>query len=212
VPTIHESGVAAQLSKEYTQSPCIRAGSAWSFGIGLVRSGLGYSSEVIVRGSGGLGPEYASSEDVDFIAKYRARCRCGAVHYEVRADPVDAKLCHCRGCQVLHGAPMQWAAIFHKRDVRLTSGFDALRFFNDEAVCSERHQPCKLRCGACGTPIADEGRRMWLAFPALFDFGAPRSVPDAFKPSCHIFYGARVVDVDDALPKWSGHKDASTLL
>jgi hypothetical protein len=33
-------------------------------------------------------------------------------HYHVCADPVDAKICHCLACQKLHGAPMQWAAIF----------------------------------------------------------------------------------------------------
>jgi hypothetical protein len=160
----------------------------------------------------GLGPGYASVDDPSFIAKYGARCRCGTVRYDVGADPVDAKMCHCRGCQVLHGAPMQWAAIFHKHHVRLTAGIDALRFFNDEVGCAERVAPCKLRCAECGTPIADEGRRMWLAFPALFDFGTPWNAPDAFKPTCHIFYGARVVDVEDALPKWAGHKDASTRL
>jgi hypothetical protein len=121
------------------------------------------------------------------------------VAYEVRADPVDAKICHCRGCQTLHGAPMQWAAIFHKRDVRFTAGVDQLRFFNAPLNRYERSLPCKVRCALCGTPIADEGRRMWLAFPALFDFGAPpRAVPEAFRPTCHIF--------------WSGHRDRSTLL
>jgi len=33
----------------------------------------------------------------------------------------------------------------------------------------------------------------------------PRSVP----ATCHIFYGQRVIDVDDGLPKWAGHKNAS---
>ena len=53
---------------------------------------------------------------------------------------------------------------------------------------------------------------MWLAFPTLFDFGDPPSVPDAFAPTCHIFYGSRVQDIDDNLPKWSGHKGKSERL
>lgn len=53
---------------------------------------------------------------------------------------------------------------------------------------------------------------MWLAFPSLFDFGDPPSVPEAFRPRCHIFYGARVLDIDDALPKWAGHENASARL
>jgi hypothetical protein len=163
-----------------------------------------------------LGPAYASAEDALFVAKYQAHCQCAAVRYEVRTDPVDVKICHCRDCQVLHGAPMQWAAIFHKCDVRFTAGVGELRFYNrsgiSESADSDRLLPCKVSCRSCGTPIADEGRNMWLAFPTLFDFGMPPQVPDAFKPTCHIFYEFRVQDVVDGLPKWSGHKGKSTLL
>ena len=159
-----------------------------------------------------LGPEYASSDDTAFLPKYRAACFCGSVRYEVSADPVDAKLCHCKACQTLHGAPLQWAAIFHKHHVRFTAGLDQLRFFNSEQGKNERILPCKVSCKKCGTPIADEGRRMWLAFPTLFDFGQGRGTPAAFKPTCHIFYGRRVLDISDHLPKWSGHKDDSARL
>jgi hypothetical protein len=156
-----------------------------------------------------FGPEYASIADAGFIAKYRASCHCKAVRIEVCADPVDAKICHCKTCQCLHGAPMQWAAIFRKRDVRITKGMGHLKFYNSEQSINERILPCKVSCGLCGTPIADEGRRMWLAFPSLFDFGFPPNVPKAFMPTCHIFYGSRVIDIDDDLPKWSGHKNKS---
>lgn len=159
-----------------------------------------------------LGEDYASPQDSNFIPKYQARCHCGRVEYEVCADPVDAKICHCRVCQKLHGAPMQWAAIFHKRDVRMTRGFDHLRFFNSEHLEYKRLLPCKVSCSQCGTLIADEGRRMWLAFPTLFDFRQFSEVPASFQPTCHIFYQLRVIDVDDQLPKWSGHKDVSVRL
>ncbi|KAJ9473474.1 hypothetical protein DIPPA_28194 [Diplonema papillatum] len=162
-----------------------------------------------VRRMQSLGPEYAAPDDASFVRRYRASCYCGEVKYDVRADPVDAKVCHCKACQKLHGAPMQWAAIFHKKDVRLISGFDSLRFYNSENGAHTRTQPCKVSCSQCGSLVADEGRRMWLSFPSLFDFEG--ATPAAFKPTCHIFYGARVFDVNDGLPKWAGHKD-STLL
>ena len=156
--------------------------------------------------------EFASIADTSFTVKYRARCHCQAVQYEVSADPVDAKICHCVVCQTLHGAPMQWAAIFHKRHVRLTRGIARLRFYNSERRQSARILPCKVSCAGCGTLIADEGRKMWLAFPPLFDFGRPPQVPASFMPTCHIFYGTRVMDMHDDLPKWSGHKNKSVLL
>lgn len=159
-----------------------------------------------------FGPAYAALDDPAFIPIYRAACFCGSVRYEVSAEPVDAKLCHCRGCQKLHGAPMQWAAIFHKQQVRFTAGLDKLRFFNSEQGTNDRILPCKVSCHQCGTPIADEGRRMWLAFPTLFDFGPGAGTPDSFKPTCHIFYGQRAADICDTLPKWSGHKNQSARL
>jgi hypothetical protein len=159
-----------------------------------------------------FGPDYASLEDTKFVVTYQASCFCGTVRYEVGADPVDAKICHCTTCQRLHGAPMQWAAIFHKHHVRFTAGLESLIFYNSEQNRSERILPCKVRCSKCGTPIADEGRRMWLAFPSLFNFGHPARIPESFKPTCHLFYGSRVIDIQDDLPKWSGHKNHSQLL
>ncbi|WP_022669069.1 GFA family protein [Desulfospira joergensenii] len=159
-----------------------------------------------------FGSQYASIEDAGFVPKYEAACFCGTVRYEVSNDPLDAKICHCLACQKLHGAPMQWAAIFHKRHVRLTAGLKHLIFFNSEQNRPERILPCKVRCGRCGTPIADEGRRMWLAFPELFNFGHRTKVPDSFKPTCHIFYDMRILEIMDDLPKWSGHKNHSNLL
>jgi hypothetical protein len=163
-----------------------------------------------------LGAAYASPDDSSFVARYTARCHCGTVCYEVKADPVDAKICHCRNCQVLHGAPMQWAVIFQKADVRFVCGVESLTFYNSERrthqTRSERELPCKVACGACGALIADEGRRMWLAFPTLFDVETSGLLPAAFQPNCHIFYGQRVVDLNDGLPKWTGHKDKSSLL
>ena len=159
-----------------------------------------------------FGPDYASIAAADFLAKYRARCFGNAIQYEVGADPVDAKICHCQACQKLHGAPMQWAAVFHKQDVRITKRIKHLHFYNSELNQHARILPCKVSCELCGTLIADEGRNMWLAFPSLFDFGGASAVPTPFKPTCHIFYSARVIDINDDLPKWSGHKNHSELM
>jgi hypothetical protein len=151
-------------------------------------------------------PPYAHRRD-GFVVRNRAQCFCGAIAFEVCADPVDAKVCHCRVCQALHGAPFQWAVIFRKTDVRFVRGVDKLHFFSAETGRPGHVLPCKLSCNECRSPIADEGRRMFLAFGPLFDFGLPPRVPAAFEPTCHIFYGSRVIDVNDDRPKFFGHKD-----
>jgi hypothetical protein len=155
---------------------------------------------------------FARADDPSFETRYSASCHCGEVRYQVSSDPLDAKICHCSLCQKLHGAPMQWAAIFHKHQVRFIAGLKHLRFYNAGLNKTERILPCKVSCALCGALLADEGRKMWLAFPPLFDFGTPPEVPDAFRPTCHIFYAARTLEMDDGLPKWSGHSGSSTRL
>lgn len=49
-----------------------------------------------------LRPPYQHVEG--FEKKLEGSCHCGRVKYWLKRDkPLDAKYCHCRGCQVLHG-------------------------------------------------------------------------------------------------------------
>jgi len=57
-----------------------------------------------------------------------------------------------------------------------------------------------------------------MAYPSSFIFHdldhdneGPRhgSIPSSFKPTAHIFYGERLMEVLDGVPKWEGHKDDS---
>ena len=149
---------------------------------------------------------------------YSASCFCGRVQYQVLGDPMSSKLCHCRGCQMLHGAPFEWVAIFPKPHVRFTptSSLDHLYFFNSEldqgwtsSSASDRILPTKVSCSHCRTPIADEGRNMWLAYSPLFGFTKEGGIPASFQHQCHLFYSQRCIDMSDDQTKWMGHKEKS---
>jgi hypothetical protein len=58
---------------------------------------------------------------------------------------------------------------------------------------------------------SDEGKNMVMAYPSSFKF-KDKHVPAAFAPSGHIFYADRIMNVDDDVPKWSGHKEKSELM
>jgi hypothetical protein len=58
----------------------------------------------------------------------------------------------------------------------------------------------------------DEGRNMILLFPTLIHFKGKREDMAKFAPSCHMFYGRRVVDIPDGKPKWSGINNESELM
>jgi len=149
-------------------------------------------------------PYRIHDKNEDFKHLYEASCHCGAVEYELsRKEPLDSKLCHCTTCQTQHAAPFQWAAIFKKDDINFKNGHHDLEWYDPTSKSKEHKLPCKVRCKHCYSPIMDEGRNMILLFPSLIKFKSDQEKAN-FKPRLHMFYGQRVMDVPDGLPKWTG--------
>ncbi|EJD07792.1 NAD-binding protein [Fomitiporia mediterranea MF3/22] len=144
-------------------------------------------------------PPYVKTRE-NFDSKYVGECFCGQIKFEIANDPVDACYCHW-----LHGAPYQWAAIIHKDAVHFTEGIKGLTFYNSSEFVNEHKLPCKVLCSTCHSPLADEGRNMILVFPVAVHF-KDGQVPDSFKPTYHMFYGSRVTDVVDGVPKFLGRR------
>ncbi|PIG69095.1 hypothetical protein AARAC_009579 [Aspergillus arachidicola] len=163
-------------------------------------------------------PPYKIQTDEEFgPVKWTGRCQCGQVEYKLnREKPLKSKYCHCRGCQVLHGAPFQWATIFHKSDITFTKGADGLAFYSSTEKSREYMNPTKVSCSFCRTPIMDEGRNVCLLFPASIDYGEAHEEREkwikAFEVECHIFYSRRAVEIPDGKPKWSELDESSELL
>ena len=121
--------------------------------------------------------------DPDYKPLYNGSCHCGKVKFQLsRERPLDAKICHCRTCQKLHGSPLQWCAIFHKDDINFTHGHHDLGWYESSEKTCEHKLPCKVSCSYCRTPIMDEGRNMILLFPTLIDFENPED-RKKFEPS-----------------------------
>ncbi|TKX26755.1 putative lutathione-dependent formaldehyde-activating enzyme [Elsinoe australis] len=158
-------------------------------------------------------PPYRIHEpNENFKVRYEASCHCGKVKYQLsREEPLDSKLCHCTTCQTQHAAPFQWAAIFHKDDINFSHGHHDLEWYDPTDKSIEHKLPCKVRCSFCHSPIMDEGRNMILLFPSLVHLKTDQDKAN-FKPRLHMFYGQRVMDIPDGLPKWSGLNDESDLI
>lgn len=149
-----------------------------------------------------------------FPVKWRGQCHCGRVQYQVSRDrPLSSKYCHCTTCQRLHGAPFQWAAIFHKEDIRFTHGHHDLGWYDPAEKSQTHHLPCKVQCAFCRAPIMDEGRNMILLFPTLIEGINTPEARKAFEAKCHMFYPQRVVDFyGDGKTKYAGLEDKSDVL
>lgn len=157
--------------------------------------------------------ESSSSKPLPPVS-WEGGCHCGRVRYELRrARPLASKYCHCTTCQRLHGAPFQWAAIFHKEDLHFTRGHHDLGWYDSGRRSQAHRLPCKVQCAYCRTPIMDEGRRMILLFPTLIDGINTPEGRKAFEAKCHMFYPQRVVDFrGDGRPKYSGLEKGSDVL
>lgn len=153
-------------------------------------------------------------EEEEFVVKWRGQCHCGRVKYQLSRDrPLSSKYCHCTTCQRLHGAPFQWAAIFHKEDINFTHGHHDLGWYDPSEKSQTHHLPCKVQCGFCRTPIMDEGRNMILLFPTLIEGINEPEARRAFEAKCHMFYPQRVVDFHgDGKIKYAGLEDRSDVV
>ena len=55
-------------------------------------------------------PPYRIHDKADFDAKWKGKCHCGAVQYELSRDkPLASKYCHCTTCQRLHGVRLPFS-------------------------------------------------------------------------------------------------------
>ncbi|RDW95132.1 hypothetical protein BP5796_00895 [Coleophoma crateriformis] len=157
-------------------------------------------------------PYLIHDKNSDFNAIYEGGCHCGKVKFQLsREKPLAAKYCHCTTCQVIHGAPFQWATIFHKEDINFVRGHHDLGWYDSGEKSTKHKLPCKVSCAYCRSPIMDEGRNMILLFPTLLHFKS-EAEKKRFAPTCHMFYNQRVVDIKDGLPKWTGMDGKSDLI
>jgi len=103
-------------------------------------------------------------------------CRCGAVRYDAGSEIAHHALCHCRDCQMAHGAPVVGWIAFKSAGYRLTKG---------EPVSYEGEGgSIRSFCGTCGTPLSFVNENV---LPGLVDIpSVTLDEPDAGEPSVQI--------------------------
>lgn len=138
------------------------------------------------------GGEVVTDEAGPFKAPpYWGGCRCGAVRFQVRAEPLNVRVCHCRICQKTTGQPFFARAMFPREAVEISGRTER---------CASSARLDRAFCPRCGTPLfaepKDEPARIGVALGALDD-------PSALPPQEHIFVASKVawLKLDDDLPQ-----------
>ncbi|KAL0951845.1 hypothetical protein HGRIS_008506 [Hohenbuehelia grisea] len=142
-------------------------------------------------------------------------CFCGSVKYAVSGEPVLSAYCHCTLCQRLNASPFMQTIHFE------SSAFS----WDDKPTCASSLESFEVttkpwkqrwRCKNCGTNVASHNSKTnrWSIWGATLDRDDDGKILDwdALKPTSHMFYGTRMLDVQDDLPKWDGYENKSKRL
>jgi hypothetical protein len=87
---------------------------------------------------------------------YTGGCACGAIRYEIKAEPVFSNECQCRHCQQRSGSGHgSWMAFASRADVTLNGEATEWDIAGDSGTV-KRH----AFCPTCGTPV-------FLTIPAV---------------------------------------------
>lgn len=123
-------------------------------------------------------------------------CLCGAVELRLDGQPAARANCHCGTCRDFYGTPMLAATAWQADDVSLVRGTLA-HFAHPHKRLS------RAFCAACGETLYGTNRLGMRVLPnALLARAAGGGLPPALRPAMHLFYRERVIEVDDALPKY----------
>jgi len=128
------------------------------------------------------------------MANYTGGCHCGHVKLELDGPPQAVCYCHCSICRKSSGAAFAFVGMWPPDKVRVVEGEPlATRKTSDHL---ERH-----RCPSCGASIYNAVRTKRFQFNnVLLPLLDERD--DALKPTHHIYYADRVMDIPDDLPKF----------
>ncbi|KAI0777700.1 Mss4-like protein [Trametes elegans] len=142
-------------------------------------------------------------------------CFCRRVSYSVAGRPGLSAFCHCTNCQRLSGCPFVHTIHFPAGAFRWTHAAPHEEYL-DSYVPPEKPWKTRFRCKNCGACVMSANSKVgqcsiWGAHLSRDDAG---KIVDweTVKPTAHIFYGTRMLDVQDGLGKWEGYENGSRRL
>jgi hypothetical protein len=129
------------------------------------------------------------------MASYTGGCTCGAVRYEIMAEPVRNFQCQCRDCQKDTGGGHASVAVFARAAMRITGeAVEHLRIADSGA------EKRKGFCGNCGSPLYNKPQNV----PDLIGvYVGTLDDPAGFKPQIVMYasQGHSWDHLDPTLPK-----------
>jgi hypothetical protein len=80
---------------------------------------------------------------------FQGGCACGAIRYEVSADPIATMNCHCRACQYASGGGYTTAVVVPPGTLKITRGVPKGHASKGDSGATVT----RYFCADCGSPI-----------------------------------------------------------
>jgi len=112
----------------------------------------------------------------------KGECGCGAVQYEIDADPSGIYVCHCSICRRSTGSNGIAVVVFPKDRFRWIRGEDRNATWNKPGT--DWH---KWFCSVCGSPVPGENDAQTMFAPA----GCLNAGAEALEVIHHIWVGSK---------------------
>jgi hypothetical protein len=111
--------------------------------------------------------ERPENEENPMAAPFQGGCRCGAVRYEVSAEPFAVMNCHCRDCQYASGGGFSTAVVVPAAAFKLTKGTPR----RHTVTADSGNDLTRSFCGDCGSPLFSEppGGQVWVVKAGSLD-------------------------------------------
>lgn len=130
-------------------------------------------------------------------ANYRVTCDCGSVKVTMSGEPRVRGFCHCEDCRELLDIPYHSVTAWNKDQVTVEEGSEGLVEYPHPTKSMKRYF-----CGRCGETLFNSNAMDWRIVSQLLIrkcYGG--ELPEPLRSKSHFFYGRRIVDIDDDLPK-----------
>ena len=129
--------------------------------------------------------------------QYHVQCDCGTVKLTLTGEPRVRGFCHCEDCRELLKIPYHSVNAWEKEQVSIVTGADKLVAFQHPTKRMKR-----FYCADCGETLFNSNAMDWRVVSQLLIRKCHGGeLPEELQSRMHFFYGRRIVDIDDALPK-----------
>ena len=131
------------------------------------------------------------------------RCLCETVEIHASGKPEIKAYCHCATCRNFYNVPVLAATGWLPVNVQITKGEEQVNDFQHPHKRME-----KKFCSCCGETLFGLNRLGMVVIPNSIGLrGLSESETVKWSPEFHFWYPARVVDIDDELPKYAETPD-----